>query len=195
MASKVKHLMTIDHLEAIPYDEWHRYELIEGELYVSCAPGIPHQLVLHHLQRKLGNYLEDNPIGTLVPGPGAVFDRYNSVIPDLVFVTNERWASIIAKDRFNAAPHLVIEIVSPGPTNRSRDFNLKRKVYGKFAVPEYWILDTWSRSLVVFRLAEDNILKEVMNLRGNEILESPLFPGLALNLSEIFLTGLQDSED
>jgi Uma2 family endonuclease len=192
MASKVKHLMTIDHLEAIPYDEWHRYELIEGELYVSCAPGIPHQLVLHHLQRKLGNYLEDNPIGTLVPGPGAVFDRYNSVIPDLVFVTNERWASIIAKDRFNAAPHLV---VSPGPTNRSRDFNLKRKVYGKFAVPEYWILDTWSRSVVIFRLAEDNILKEVMNLRGNEILESPLFPGLALNLSEIFLTGLQDSED
>jgi Uma2 family endonuclease len=130
-----------------------------------------------------------------VPGPGAVFDRYNSVIPDLVFVTNERWASIIAKDRFNAAPDLVIEIVSPGPTNRSRDFNLKRKVYGKFAVPEYWILDTWSRSVVIFRLAEDNILKEVMNLRGNEILESPLFPGLALNLSEIFLTGLQDSED
>jgi Uma2 family endonuclease len=114
MASKVKHLMTIDHLEAIPYDEWHRYELIEGELYVSCAPGIPHQLVLHNLQRKLGNYLQDNPIGTLVPGPGAVFDRYNSVIPDLVFVTNERWASIIAKDRFNAAPHLfrpVLQIV------------------------------------------------------------------------------------
>jgi Uma2 family endonuclease len=68
-------------------------------------------------------------------------------------------------------------------------------VYGKFAVPEYWILDTWSRSVVIFRLAEDNILKEVMNLRGNDILESPLFPGLALNLSEIFLTGLQDSED
>ncbi len=195
MASKVKHLMTIDHLEAIPYDEWHRYELIEGELYVSCAPGIPHQLVLHNLLLELGNYIRQNPIGRLVPGPGAVFDRYNSVIPDIVFVRNERWHSIVAKNRFNAAPDLVIEIVSPGPTNRSRDFNLKRKVYGKFGVPEYWILDTWSRSLVIFRLAEDNILKEVMNLRGNDILESPLFPGLALNLSEIFLTGLQDSED
>jgi Uma2 family endonuclease len=195
MASKVKHLMTIDHLEAIPYDEWHRYELIEGELYVSCAPGIPHQLVLHHLQRKLGNYLEENPIGTLVPGPGGVFDRYNSVIPDLVFVRNERWAGIIAKDRFNAAPDLVIEIVSPGPTNRSRDFHLKRKVYGKFGVPEYWIVDTWSRSVVIFRLAEDNILKEVINLKGNDILESSLFPGLSLNISTIFLTGLQDSED
>lgn len=195
MASKVKHLMTIDHLEAIPYDEWHRYELIEGELYVSCAPGIPHQLVLNNLQVELTNYLKQNPVGRIVPGPGAVFDKYNSVIPDLVFVRNERWAGIIAKDRFNAAPDLVIEIVSPGPTNRSRDFNLKRKVYGKFAVPEYWIFDTWSRSLVIFRLTEDNILKEVTNLNGNDILESPLFPGLSLNLSTIFLTGLQDSEE
>jgi len=44
MALKVKHLMTVDDLEAIPDDEWHRFELIEGELYVSCAPGLPHRI-------------------------------------------------------------------------------------------------------------------------------------------------------
>ena len=96
MALKVKHLMTIDDLEAIPDDEWHRFELIEGELYVSCAPGLPHQLVLNNLQLALGNYLVTNPIGKVVPGPGAVFDKYNSVIPDLVFVTNTRWSTIVA---------------------------------------------------------------------------------------------------
>ncbi len=149
MASNVKHLMTVDDLEAIPYDEWHRYELIEGELYVSPAPGIPHQLVLHNLQLKLGNYLIQNPIGKLVPGPSAVFDKYNSVIPDIVFVSNERWKTIVAKQRFNAAPDLVIEIVSPGSTNRSRDLKLKRKLYGKFGVPEYWVVDTWARSVMV----------------------------------------------
>ena len=185
MTSKVKHLMTIDHLEAIPYDEWHRYELIEGELYVFCAPGIPHQLVLHQLQRKLGDYLEDNPIGTLVPGPGAVFDKYNSVIPDLVFVSHERWKTIVAKDRFNAAPDLVIEIVSPGNTNYSRDFNLKRKVYAKFRVPEYWIVDCWSRSVIIFR-REDDTLKEVTRFGQTDALESPIFPGLSLKLSDIF---------
>jgi Uma2 family endonuclease len=185
MALKVKHLMTIDHLEAIPYDEWHRYELIEGELYVSCAPGIPHQLVLGSLQLELGNYLRQNPIGTLVPGPGAVFDKYNSVIPDIVFVSNERWSAIVAKDRFNAAPDLVIEIVSPGPTNYSRDFNLKRKVYGKFGVPEYWIVDCWSRSVFVFR-PEDGTLKEVARFSETDVLESPIFPGLLLKLSDIF---------
>jgi Uma2 family endonuclease len=185
MALKVKHLMTIDHLEAIPYDEWHRYELIEGELYVSCAPGIPHQLVLGNLQLELGIYLRQNPIGILVPGPGAVFDRYNSVIPDIVFVRNERWNAIVAKHRFNAAPDLVIEIVSPGSTNYSRDFNLKRKVYGKFKVPEYWIVDCWSRSVIIFRL-EDNTLKEVIRFRETDALESSVFPGLSLKLSDIF---------
>ena len=189
MALIVKHLMTIDHLEAIPYDEWHRYELIEGELYVSCAPGIPHQLVLQHLQRKLGNYLEDNPIGILVPGPGAVFDKYNSVISDIVFVSHERWNTIVANSRFNGAPDLVIEIVSPGSTNYSRDFNLKRKVYGKFGVPEYWMVDCWSRSVIIFRL-DDHTLKEVTRFRAADALESPIFPGLSLKLNDIFTADL-----
>ena len=194
MAANVKHLMTIDDLEAIPYDEWHRFELIEGELYVSCAPGIPHQLVLHNLQMELGNYLRKTPIGTLVPGPGAVFDKHNSVIPDIAFVWNDRWDTIVAKDRFNAAPDLVIEIVSPGSTNRSRDFNLKRKVYAKFGVPEYWIVDTWAKSVTVFRPTGDT-LEEVVTLRGNDQLESPILPGLSLKLSAIFPTGLQDLQD
>jgi Uma2 family endonuclease len=194
MAANVKHLMTIDDLEAIPYDEWHRFELIEGELYVSCAPDIPHQLVLNYLCVELGNYLKQNPIGTLVPGPGVVLDKYNSVIPDIVFVRNERWNTIVAKDRFNAAPDLVIEIVSPGSTNRSRDFNLKRKVYAKFGVPEYWVVDTWAKSVAVFRLT-DNTLEEVVTLRGDDELESPILPGLSLKLSAIFPTGLQDLHD
>lgn len=190
MSLSPKHLMTIDQLEAIPYDEWHRFELIEGELYVSCAPGIPHQLVLHHLQRKLGDYLDENPIGTLVPGPGAVFDKYNSVIPDIVFVRKERWETIVSKNRFNAAPDLVIEIVSPGSTNHSRDFKSKRNVYGKFGVPEYWVVDGWSRSIVIFRL-EENTLVKAATFRENDTLETPLFPGLSLDVSAI-LTGFQD---
>lgn len=189
MASKVKHLMTIDHLESIPYDEWHRYELIEGELYVSCAPGIPHQLVLNNLQFELTNYLKQNPIGRLVPGPGAVFDRYNSVIPDIVFVRKDRWNTIVSKNRFNAAPDLVIEIVSPGSTDYSRDFNLKRKVYSKFGVPEYWVVDGWSKSVIVFGL-EDNTLKEVTRFRETDSLESPIFPGLSLKLSDVFTDDL-----
>lgn len=191
MASNVKHLMTVDDLEAIPDDEFHRYELIEGELYVSPAPGLPHQLVLHKLQLSLGNYLEQNRIGRLVPGPGVAFNKYNYLIPDIVFVSNERWHTIADKKRFNAAPDLVIEIISPESTNRSRDLKLKREAYARFSVTEYWVVDTWARSIIVFRLS-DGTLQEVSLLRQNDQLESPILPGLSLKLSDIFADDLGD---
>ena len=49
----------------------------------------------------LVNYLRDNPIGIVVPGAGAIFSDYDAVIPDLAFVSNERWSQIVSNDRFN----------------------------------------------------------------------------------------------
>ena len=185
MVSNIKHLMTVADLEALPYDETKRYELIEGELFVSCAPGLPHQLVLHNLQMELAFYLRQNPIGIIVPGPGAVFSNYDSVIPDIVFVSNERWNSIIGNDRFVAAPDLVIEIVSPASANRSRDLKAKRKLYGKYGVQEYWIVDGQNRSVVIFRL-QGTTLDEVSLLRNTDQITSPILPGLALSLEDVF---------
>lgn len=185
MVSNIKHLMTVAELEALPYDETKRYELIEGELFVSCAPGLPHQLVLQNLLMKLGAYLEQNPIGIIVPGPGAVFSNYDSVIPDIVFVNNARWNNIIGNDRFVAAPDLVIEIVSPGSANRARDLKAKRKLYGKYGVQEYWIVDGQNRSVVIFRL-NGTTLDEVSLLRNNDRISSSVLPGLALALEDIF---------
>jgi Uma2 family endonuclease len=184
MASNIKHLMTVADLNALP-DDGKRYELIEGELFVSCAPGLPHQLVLHNLQVELEIYLRQNPIGMLVPGPGAVFSNYDAVIPDLVFVTKERWDSIIANERFVAAPDLVIEIVSPGSGNRARDLQAKRRLYGKYGVKEYWIVDPENRSVLIFRLRQEG-LEEISMLRNDDQISSPLLPGLELKLSAVF---------
>ncbi len=98
-----KPLLTVAYLETLP-DDNNRYELIAGELFVSRAPGLPHQLVLQRLQVALVNFLEVNPIGIVAPGAGAVFSDYDSVIPDLVFVRNERWDKIVANETFVAAP-------------------------------------------------------------------------------------------
>jgi Uma2 family endonuclease len=185
MVSNIKHLMTVADLEALPYDETKRYELIEGELFVSCAPGLPHQLVLHNLQVELASYLKQNPLGIIVPGPGAVFSNYDAVIPDIVFVSNARWNSIIGNDRFVAAPDLVIEIVSPGSENRARDLKAKRKLYGKYGVQEYWIVDGQNRSVLIFRL-QGTTLDEVSLLRNNDRISSPILPGLALALEDVF---------
>lgn len=184
MASNIKHLMTVADLDALP-DDGKRYELIEGELFVSCAPGLPHQLVLANLQFQLSLYLENNPIGTIVPGPGAVFSNYDAVIPDLVFVSNERWDGIVRNDRFVAAPDLVIEIVSPGSENRVRDLTVKRRLYGKYDVQEYWVVDAENRSVLVFRL-QGTVLGQVAFLKDDDEITSPLLPGLVLKLGQIF---------
>ena len=73
MASKIEPLLTVADLDAFPEDDGNRYELIDGELFVSCAPGIPHQRVQNNLQFAFTTYLKANPIGILVPGAGAIF--------------------------------------------------------------------------------------------------------------------------
>lgn len=141
--------------------------------------------MLNNLQFQLNKYLENNPVGLIVPGPGAVFSNYDAVIPDLVFVSTERWDSIVGNDRFVAAPDLVIEIVSPGSENRARDLKAKRRLYGKYGVQEYWIVDCENRSVLVFRL-QGTVLEQVLFLRHDDQLMSPLLPGLALKLTEVF---------
>jgi len=185
MSSKIKHLMTTADLQAIPYNEWHQYELIEGELYVSFTAHIPHQLVLGNLSYSLGMYLQHNPIGIVVPRPGVILSDYDSVIPDIVFVSNERKEGIIANEYFIAVPDLVIEIIWPTPGSRSRDLKTKRKLYGKYRVREYWVVDIRSQSLIIFRL-EESTLRQLTTLRKNDTLESPLFPEFSLSLSVIF---------
>ena len=184
MASKIEPVLTVADLDACP-DDGNRYELIEGELFVSRAPGIPHQLVLNNLQIEFGAYLKQNPIGTFVPGAGAVFSDYDAVIPDLVFVSNDRWKSVVANDRFIAAPNLVIEVISPGKENRARDLKAKRRLYAKYGVGEYWIVDSESRSVLIFRL-HGGTLEEVARRNDDDQISSPVLPGFFLKVSAIF---------
>ncbi len=177
--------MTVADLEDFPEDDGNRYELIEGELYVSTAPGIPHQLVLHNLQIHLHAYLQRNPIAKLVPGAGAVFSNFDAVIPDLVIVLNDRWDKIVANNRFNAAPDLVIEILSPGSENRGRDVIAKRRLYGKYGVQEYWIVDGESRSVAIYSL-KGSVLDESAKFSDNETIVSALLPELNMEVASVF---------
>lgn len=154
---------------------------------MSRAPGIPHQLVLNNLQIELAAYLKQNPVGLFVPGAGAVFSNYDAVIPDLVFVCNERWDSVVANERFIAAPDLVIEIVSPGQENRARDLKAKRGLYAKYGVEEYWVVDGENRSVTIFRLGQAT-LEEITTLKDDDKLTSSILPGLRLKVSAVFRT-------
>ncbi len=184
MAARIEPLLTVADLDACP-DDNNRYELIAGELFVSRAPGIPHQRVVLNLELSLSGYLSDNPIGILVPGAGAIFSDYDAVIPDLAFVRNERWDQVVTGEKFTGALDLVIEVVSPGAENRRRDLLVKRQLYGKYGVSEYWVIDSENRLVEVYRL-QDNRLESVATLRTDDEITSPLFPDLHLAVSAIF---------
>lgn len=184
MASRIEPLITVSDLDACP-DDGNRYELIEGELFVSRAPGIPHQRLVLNLEVGLTEYLTNNPIGILVPGAGAVFSDHDAVIPDLVFVRSERWNSVVSKDRFSGPPDLVIEVMSPGKENRERDLLVKRQLYAKYGVEEYWIVDPENRSVLIYRL-EGPSLEQIAMLMNDDEISSPILPGFQLKVSGIF---------
>lgn len=181
MATVLK--LTIHHLEALP-DDGNRYELIDGELLVSKAPGLIHQETLGRLFYRLVDYLMASPIGRLILNPGIVFDDYNGVIPDLVFVSSER-EHIITPRGLIDAPNLVVEIVSPGEKNSERDRVLKRQLYSRRGVREYWVVDPEIRTIEVYRLQE-NVLVLVATLHEGDMLTSPLLPEFSCTVTEIF---------
>jgi Uma2 family endonuclease len=184
MAARIEPLLTVTDLDACP-DDNNRYELIEGELFGSRAPGIPHQRVLNNLQFAFVTYLKSNPIGIVVPGAGAVFSDYDAVIPDLVFVLNERWNQIVTGEKFSGAPDLVIEVISAGAENRRRDLLVKRQLYAKYGVAEYWIVDPQNRLIEVYRL-RDGRLKSVATLRDGDEISTPLLPALRMSINSVF---------
>jgi Uma2 family endonuclease len=183
MAARIEPLLTVADLDACP-DDNNRYELIEGELFVSRAPGLPHQIVIQNLQIALVDYLKSNPIGRIVPGAGAIFSDYDAVIPDLAFITNDRWSSIVSNDRFNAAPDLLIEVMSPGKENRDRDLLVKRQLYARYGVPEYWIIDPANRLVEVYRL-RDTRLESAATLRNGDEITTSLLPGFRMSVNSV----------
>ena len=184
MTTRIEPRLTVADLDACP-DDNNRYELIEGELFVSRAPGIPHQRILHNFQMELGFYLKDNPVGILVPGTGAIFSDYDAVIPDLAFIRTERWADVTSEQKIISSPDIVVEILSPGSENRRRDLSVKRQLYAKYGVKEYWIVDSEDQSVLIFHLREQ-ALDEVATLRGSDEITSPLLPGFHLKAGTVF---------
>ena len=184
MTTNIKPVLTIADLVRIP-DDGNKYELLGGEIYMSPAPGLTHQMTLQNFQMSLGAFVAENPIGLVVPGPGVIFDDFNSVIPDIVFFSHERRSEIVSGETLTGAPDLVIEIISPGRENERRDRVVKRRVYGSFGVKEYWLVDPLNRSVEVHELAEEG-LELTATYTGNDEIISSVLPGFRGSLAKLF---------
>ena len=184
MITKLKPL-TIADWDAMPHGDGNRYEIIEGELFVSRSPGLTHELVLINLIFLIRSFLKTNPIGTVVSTPGLILSNFSGVIPDFVFFSREQRDTIVKDDRLHGAPALVVEILSPGSTNVRRDRIAKLQLYAKHGVPEYWIIDP--RIMTLERYVDQGsslILFET--LRYEDSLSTTSLPGFSCQMSEIF---------
>ncbi|MGH9945159.1 MAG: Uma2 family endonuclease [Pyrinomonadaceae bacterium] len=184
MVANITPLVTVADLDATP-DDGNRYELIGGELLVLRALGIPHQRILQNLQVALSQYLSAHPSGMLVPGAGVIFDDYDAVIPDLIYVSEERLAQVVRGDRFVGAPDLLVEVMSPGTENRQRDLVMKRQLYGRHGVREYWVIDPENLEVEVYRLSEQGLAQAAV-LSARDELTTALLPDFRLSLSTVF---------
>jgi len=178
-------LLTIADWDAMPYGDGNRYEIIEGELFVSCSPGLTHQRAAANLMALIFTFLKEKPIGELIPTPGLILSEHSGVIPDLVVLLNEQQDTIITGERLTGPPALVIEIVSPGSANVRRDRVTKLQLYSKHGVPEYWIIDPSNLAVEQYVL-HGSSLKLMQTLQREDVLSSSAIPGFSCLVSEIF---------
>jgi Uma2 family endonuclease len=172
-------------LELLP-DDGKRYEIIDGELYVSKQPHWYHQLICLDLAEPLQRWSRETNAGVVNAAPGVIFADDDDVAPDLVWISHERLATALEPDgKLHAAPDLVVEVLSPGATNQRRDREAKFKLYARRGVREYWIVDWQRRQIELYRRV-DAALQLVATLLEGDNLSSPLLPGFELPLRELF---------
>ena len=186
MRRRIEPLLTVADLDSMP-DDGNRYEIIDGELFVSRSPSLEHQRVSGNIFLTFGFFLRDNPIGEIISTPGVIFSDHSAVIPDLVYVSQERRQEIAAGRHITGAPDLVIEIVSPGGENEHRDRFAKRQLYSKYGVKEYWLVLLDTRAVEI-QVLEEGILKPQRKFEERDELFSALLPGFSCKVASIFHT-------
>jgi Uma2 family endonuclease len=177
---------TVADLDAMPDDESRRYEIIDGELFVSRAPHYEHQETCVEISIALGTWNHETRLGRLIFAPGVIFSDWDAVIPDLVWISRARLAAV-ADDRghLQGPPELVVEVLSPGAENTRRDRELKLKLYSVRGVQEYWIVDWRAQTVAIYRRQRTQ-LRLATTLTAADTLTSPLLPGFAVPVSRLF---------
>ncbi|HKI05038.1 MAG TPA: Uma2 family endonuclease [Thermoanaerobaculia bacterium] len=167
-------------------DDGKRHELIDGEHYVTPAPNLKHQTSVSTLGFFLVGFVRPRKLGRVWVAPvDVLFSEHDVVQPDLVFLSKDRMELAADGANVKGAPDLVVEVLSP--RTRRTDAITKRHLYEKYGVPEYWMVDPELEKIEVYRLAAGRYRREVELLAEREdVLTSPLFPGLEIVVAEIF---------
>jgi Uma2 family endonuclease len=176
---------TTSDIDLLP-DNGARYEIIDGELFMSKQPHWHHQELCGNIYQELRTWSQSSRLGRASITPGVLFSESDNVIPDVVWISNERLTALMDEaGHLTGAPELVIEVLSPGAENERRDREAKLKLYESRGVREYWIVDWRLQQIEVYQ-REHALLRLAATLFAEDELNSPLLPGFACPVARLF---------
>ena len=159
-----------------------RYELINGELLMAPAPSTFHQESHYYLMIILSDFIRRNNLGRIYYAPtDVILDEFNTVQPDILFISKEN-LSKIKRNAIYGAPDFVVEIISPYSIHRDR--YLKKELYELHGVKEFWLLDIENKSVEVFNNNNGHFDLYSLTVEKGKI-ESNLFPDLEIMIEDI----------
>ena len=166
-------------------DDGKRHEIIEGDHYMTPAPRTKHQKVSINLASAMAAFAKQKSLGLVLTAPcDVILSDENVVQPDLLFVSAAR-AAIVTEDNIQGAPDIVVEILSE--SSRKKDEVTKRKLYERFGVQEYWVVDPELETVKIYKRAQQGYGRALeLSKETNDILTTELLPGFDFAVSEIF---------
>ena len=174
--------LTYDDLQRMRETRDERLELIEGEIVVTPAPAPLHQVIAHRLAVMLDQAIDPVDFGVIMQSPLDVFFEDHTVVqPDLAVLLRNRMDRF-GPQKVEGAPSLAVEILSPSTSARDRE--VKRELYARHGVPEYWLVDHDARTVTVFSdPREGRFHTETL---ASTTAVSATIPGLSVDLKALF---------
>lgn len=173
------------HYTSTDWETWpaenSRVELIDGEMIVSPEPSIRHERIVARLAHQLLDAVRISG-GEAFLGHAAVrFSNGTVVVPDLIWIAESR-RGILSKQYVEGAPDLVIEVLSP--SNRKHDLEVKRRLYERECVREFWIVDPEGDDLALLDLHQTGYRKR--RIESIDTVRSAALPEFTIDLGRLF---------
>lgn len=178
---------TTTDIELLATNDGTRYEIVDGELFVTRSPHWMHQETCGNIYSELQNWSRAKGLGRATINPGIIFTDADNVIPDVAWASNERLAILLDDaGHLTGAPELVVEVLSSGAEQERRDKEAKFKLYSLRGVQEYWIAD-WRLEQVEIYRRENAALTLVATLTSDDELSSLLLPDFQCSVARFFV--------
>jgi Uma2 family endonuclease len=181
--SGTRRLVSYAEYRELDVDDDYQYELLHGDLVKKSAPSPQHQIIVVRLTVALHRFCEQQQLGgeILVAPVDVVVDEFNAPQPDVLYVSEAR-REIITADGIVGAPDVVMEVISP--SSISRDRHLKRKLYERLGVQEYWIIDPNNAAIEVYRLTPEGY--DLTSFAAYEgLVQSGVLQGFSVQVQDI----------